>query len=67
MLGLASEPQPGDGTDLWADLLETGEPGVAAPGLHARLLHHMGEADPPARQLDPGTPDVSGLRAALGI
>ena len=30
-LGLANEPQPGGGTDVWADLLETGEPGVAAP------------------------------------
>jgi hypothetical protein len=66
-LGLANEPQPGDGVDVWADLLETGEPGVSAPGLHARLLHYMGEADPPAAQPRPGLPDVAAVREALGI
>ena len=58
---------PGDGTDVWADLLETGEPGVAAPGLHARLLHYMGEADAPAAQPDPGLPNIDAIRAELGI
>ncbi|MFI5079491.1 MAG: hypothetical protein ACHQCE_00335 [Streptosporangiales bacterium] len=66
-LGLANEPQPGGGTDVWADLLETGEPGVAAPGLHARLLHYMGEADAPAAQPRPDLPDVAAVREALGI
>jgi hypothetical protein len=58
---------PGDGTDVWADLLETGEPGVAAPGPHARLLHYMGEADAPAAQPDPGLPNIDAIRAELGI
>lgn len=66
-LGLANEPQPGDGVDLWADLLETGEPGVAAPGLHARLLNYMGEADAPAAQPRPDLPNIDAIRAELGI
>jgi hypothetical protein len=66
VLGLANEPQPGDGTDVWADLLETGEPGVAAPGLHARMMNYLGEADasaPPPRE----GPDAAAIREALGI
>lgn len=66
-LGLANEPMPGGGTDVWADLLETGEPGVAAPGLHAHLLHYMGEADAPAAQPRSDLPDVAAVREALGI
>jgi hypothetical protein len=63
-LGLANEPQPGYGTDLWGDLLEP--PGGPDPGLHARVLAYMGEIDPEPEPREPG-PDVSAIRAALGL
>jgi hypothetical protein len=68
-LGLANpaDPQPGTG-DMWADLIDpAGEPGSATPGLHARLLHYMGEADAPARPPRDDLPDVTGLREELGL
>jgi hypothetical protein len=67
-LGLASPPapEPGDGTDMWGYVLDSGEPRSYGQ-LRARMLHEMGESDAPARELDPGLPDVSGIRAALGL
>ena len=66
-LGLANEPQPGDGVDVWADLLETGEPGSADPQLHDRVMNLLGEADAAPRERDPGLPDTMVIRAILGI
>lgn len=66
-LGLANEPQPGDGVDVWADLLETGEPGSADPQLHDRVMNLLGEADAAPRERDPGLPDTTVIRAILGI
>ena len=67
-LGLANEPQPGDGLDAWADLITgPGGPGSADPELHARMLVQLGETD----QLPDGPreplPDTTVLRAILGI
>lgn len=63
-LGLANEPQPGDGTDVWAEMLE----GPARPEaeLRALLVHQMGLADQPPPPPREG-PDVSSIREALGI
>jgi hypothetical protein len=65
-LGLANEPGPWDGSDLWSDLLHNPEPG---PGTDVRawVLHRMGEADQPAPEPRADLPDVSALRAQLGI
>ena len=66
-LGLANEPRPGDGGDLWADLLEApGGPGSAGPGLHSRVLAYMGEIDAEPEPRGPG-PDTTAIRAALGL
>jgi hypothetical protein len=66
-LGLAN-PQPGDGTDLWATCSRNpgrpGHPLRAAPG---QVLHEMALADAPPRPRDPAAPDVSALRVALGL
>ena len=69
-LGLASPspaaPEPWSGDDAWADLLSSGEPGDDSR-LRARVLHSMGEADPPAPEPRPDLPPVTVLRAQLGI
>jgi hypothetical protein len=64
-LASPSEPEPGT-TDLWADMLHSPEPG---PDNDVRtwLLHRMGEADQPAPEPRPDLPDVTALRATLGI
>jgi hypothetical protein len=66
--GLASPstPEPGDGTDLWSDLLHSGEPGPDTD-VRAWVLHRMGEADQPPPEPRPDLPDVTVLRATLGI
>jgi hypothetical protein len=66
-LGLANGPQPGDGTDTWADLLA--DPGGLSGYelIRARIMHEMAVADAPPRSRDPAAPDVSALRAALGL
>ncbi len=48
--------------------LTSREAAERSPGeLSAHLRHQMGEADPPARQRDPASPDVSDLRSELGL
>jgi hypothetical protein len=69
-IGLASPtgPEPGSGTYMWADLIDpAGEPGSAQPGLHAAILHRMGEADALARPPRDDLPDVSAIKEALGL
>ena len=68
-LGLAtpSGPEPGSGADTWADLLDSGEPGSAGPGLHARLMNYLGQADAPPPPPREDLPDTTVIRAALGI
>ena len=63
-LGLANEPGPWDGTDLWSDLLQSGEP---HPGLHDQMMHQLGEAAQPEPEPRPDLPPVDAIRAALGI
>ena len=67
-LGLASPaaPEPWGVDDAWSDLLSSGEPGDSSR-LRARLLHSMGEADAPAPEPRADLPDVTVLRATLGI
>jgi hypothetical protein len=69
-LGLASPSQPEPGTaDMWADLLHAPDDlGGAYGDIHARMLAEMGEAEPPPYpQMRPPGPDVSAIKAALGI
>jgi hypothetical protein len=67
-LGLASPSgEPGDGTDAWDGLLHSDGPD---PLLRERVLAYLGEPGgvpyerPPERE---PRPDVSGVRAALGL
>jgi hypothetical protein len=65
-LGLANEPSPGDGSgDAWADLLDTSGP-RSYTDVRDRLMHEMALADQPAPPPREG-PDVSSIRAALGL
>jgi hypothetical protein len=66
-LGLANEPRPGDGVDLWGDLLEAPAGPSGYEMIRARLMHEMALADAPPRTRDPAAPDVSAIRAALGL
>jgi hypothetical protein len=67
-LGLASPstPEPWDGTDTWSDLLHS-ETGLSDTDLRARVLHSMGETGPLPPEPRPDLPDVTVLRAELGI
>jgi hypothetical protein len=59
--------EPDGGFGSFDDLVDpVGEPGSAAPDLHARVLHWMGLAESPPRSRGPG-PDVSGLIEELGL
>jgi len=59
-------PEPGTGTDMWADLLETGEPS-SHQEIYAQVLAGMGEPGPPPPQVRGSGPDVRWLREALGL
>lgn len=69
VIGLASPsgPDPLSGAgDAWAYLLDSGEPGDY-PELRAAVLHEMGEAGGPPPEPARPRPDVSAIRAQLGI
>jgi hypothetical protein len=67
-LATPSQPEPGYGAgDAWGDLLDSGVPVLPEADLRARVLHSMGEADAPPPPPRTDLPDVSALRAGLGI
>jgi hypothetical protein len=67
-LGLASPstPEPWGVADAWSDLLHNLEPSPDTD-VRAWTLHRMGEADQPPPPPRPDLPDVTVLRATLGI